>query len=94
MNTPSLEETTMIAILKWIMVIGIALFLLGHYIVSYSTLPETMGVTGIVIGAFFMAVGLAMSLPTKMYLTFLFVTRENNALKRKRKSEPEHIQNT
>ncbi|WP_412724254.1 hypothetical protein [Alteromonas sp. D210916BOD_24] len=70
----------MISILKWVMVVGILLFLLGHYIISYSGLPETMGVKGIYLGAFCMAVGLAMSLPTKMYLTFLFVTRENRAI--------------
>ena len=67
----------MIKVLKWVMVSGVLLFILGHYIISYSGLPEKIGVKGIYLGAFCMAIGLAMSLPTKMYLTFLFVTREN-----------------
>jgi hypothetical protein len=75
----------MITTLKWVMVAGISLFLLGHYIISYSGLPESIGIKGIYLGAFCMAIGLAMSLPTKMYLTFLFVTRENRALAKKQK---------
>ena len=78
------EPAIMIKTLKWVMIAGILLFLLGHYIISYSDLPENLGVRGIYLGAFCMAVGLAMSLPTKMYLTFLFVTRENDAIAKKR----------
>ena len=66
------------------MVSGILLFLGGHYIVSYSGLPETWGVKGIMLGAFMMACGLAMSLPTKMYLTFVFVKKENERRSAKR----------
>jgi hypothetical protein len=39
-----------------------------------------MGVTGIIICAACMAFGLIFSLPTKMYLTFLWVKRENQKL--------------
>jgi hypothetical protein len=35
-----------------------------------------MGVTGIVISACTVAIGMIMSLPTKMFLTFLLVKRE------------------
>ncbi len=84
-STGSLTMTVMIKILKWVMVSGVLLFILGHYIISYSGLPETIGVKGIYLGAFCMAIGLAMSLPTKMYLTFLFVTRENRLLKGSKK---------
>ncbi|MCD8549488.1 MAG: hypothetical protein LRY75_00860 [Shewanella xiamenensis] len=37
---------------------------------------EAMGVKGIIISAVCVAVGMALSLPTKMYLTFLLVKRE------------------
>ncbi|MGR6500969.1 hypothetical protein [Shewanella sp. Koi 1] len=37
---------------------------------------EAMGVKGIIISALCVAVGMALSLPTKMYLTFLLVKRE------------------
>ncbi|MFB2726819.1 hypothetical protein ACE02H_05060 [Shewanella mangrovisoli] len=39
---------------------------------------EAMGVKGIIISAVCVAVGMALSLPTKMYLTFLLVKREAN----------------
>ena len=71
-------------VLKWIMLAGILLFLGGHYVISYSGLPETWGVKGLMLGAFMMAVGLAMSLPTKMYLTFVFVKKENERCSAKR----------
>ncbi|MGH1382714.1 MAG: hypothetical protein ACRAU9_17360 [Shewanella xiamenensis] len=35
---------------------------------------EAMGVKGIIISAVCVAVGMALSLPTKMYLTFLLVS--------------------
>lgn len=59
------------------MVLGLALFLFGHYLMSYSDLPETMGVKGLIISAAFMAIGVVLSLPTKMYLTFVWVRAEN-----------------
>ena len=65
-------------LLKSAMVFGILLILGGHYVVSYSSLPEVWGVKGIMLGSSMMAIGLAMSLPTKMYLTFVFVKREND----------------
>ena len=74
----------MITALKWIMVVGILLFLGGHSVVSYSGLPETWGIKGLMLGAFMMAIGLAMSLPTKMYLTFVFVKKENERRSSKR----------
>lgn len=37
---------------------------------------ESLGVTGIIISAVCIALGLIFSLPTKMYLTFLLVKRE------------------
>ncbi|MDI5834462.1 hypothetical protein [Shewanella xiamenensis] len=37
---------------------------------------EAMGVKGIIISAVCVAVGMVLSLPTKMYLTFLLVKRE------------------
>lgn len=72
-----MDEQTVIKRLKICIVIGILLLLVGHYIISYSDLPETMGVNGIIIGAACIALGIIFSLPTKMYLTFLLVKRES-----------------
>ena len=73
-----MNDTKIIRILKICIAIGICLLLLGHYIISYSGLPESMGVKGIVIGAGCVALGLIFSLPTKMYLTFWLVKRESD----------------
>ena len=59
------------------MVLGLCLILLGHYLLSYTSFPETHGIKGLVISGGMMAIGLIMSLPTKMYLTFIWVKGEN-----------------
>lgn len=71
-----MENDKLVKLLKVCIVIGIALLLLGHYIISYSGLPEKWGVPGIILGAVCAALGIIFSLPTKMYLTFLLVKRE------------------
>ncbi|MCH2057454.1 MAG: hypothetical protein MK214_12770 [Thalassotalea sp.] len=77
-----MAEDRLIRVLKICIVIGLCLFLLGHYFLSYLHLPEKMGVAGMVISAICFAFGLIFSLPTKMYLTFLLVTRENRAVQK------------
>lgn len=71
-----MSEATQIRLMKVFIFIGLSLFALGHYLISYADLPNTMGVTGILICAACIAFGLIFSLPTKMYLTFLLVKRE------------------
>ena len=56
--------------------IGLCLLLLGIYFHNFSEYMESLGVTGIIISAVCIALGLIFSLPTKMYLTFLLVKRE------------------
>ena len=72
-----MSEQRTIKVLKICIAIGLCLLLLGHYLISYAKIPESMGVSGMVISAGCIALGLIFSLPTKMYLTFLLVTREN-----------------
>ena len=73
-----MSELAQIRLLKVFIVIGLSLLLLGHYLLSYADLPASMGVTGIIICASCIAFGLIFSLPTKMYLTFLLVKREQD----------------
>ncbi|QOL25321.1 hypothetical protein LP316_13620 [Thalassotalea sp. LPB0316] len=73
-----MSEDGLIKLLKIVIVIGLCLLLLGHYLISYANLPQTMGVNGMIISAACVAIGLILSLPTKMYLTFLLVKREND----------------
>ena len=49
---------------------------LNESIYCGGNIPATMGVTGIIISASCIAFGLIFSLPTKMYLTFLLMKRE------------------
>lgn len=72
-----MTEQQQIRLMKLFIVIGICLLLLGHYFLEYANLPEKYGVTGIIISAACIALGLVFSLPTKMYLTFLLVKRED-----------------
>ncbi|WP_371195971.1 hypothetical protein [Glaciecola sp. SC05] len=71
-----MSDATIIRTLKIVMLCGIALILLGIYSHMFNETIEHMGVTGIVISACLVAVGMIMSLPTKMFLTFLLVKRE------------------
>ncbi|WP_077285060.1 hypothetical protein [Cognaticolwellia aestuarii] len=80
-----MSELIQIRLMKVFIVLGISLLILGHYLLSYADLPATMGVSGIIISASCIAFGLIFSLPTKMYLTFLLMKREqanqqNNAI--------------
>ncbi|WP_286266786.1 hypothetical protein [Thalassotalea atypica] len=73
-----MSETQLIKLLKGFIVIGLCLLLLGHYLLSYAHFPQKYGVTGMIISASCIAFGLVFSLPTKMYLTFLWVKKEND----------------
>lgn len=76
-----MTDTRILRLLKIIMLCGIGLILLGIYFHNFSATIEAMGVTGIIISAVCVAVGMAMSLPTKMYLTFIWVKHESDAAK-------------
>ncbi|GGB42616.1 hypothetical protein GCM10011502_14930 [Oceanisphaera marina] len=76
-----MTDKKVILLLKIMMIAGFSLILIGAYL-HYSDITKTMGVKGILLSAGCVAVGMVLSLPTKMYLTFLFMTRENNKKKR------------
>jgi len=71
-----MSDANIINMLKIVMAIGLTLIGLGIYFHMYNQTIEEMGVTGIIISACCVAIGMAMSLPTKMYLTFVLVKRE------------------
>lgn len=73
-----IDNKSAIKIMKIVMVLGLCLFLLGHYLLTYTSVPETYGIKGLAFSGGLMAVGLIMSLPTKMYLTFVWVKSEND----------------
>lgn len=87
------SDAKLIRILQIVMVSGLVLILLGIYFHMYNDTIEAMGVTGIVISACSVAMGMIMSLPTKMYLTFVLVKREED-IKAAKKAKNKEAQNT
>ncbi|ABZ77873.1 conserved hypothetical protein [Shewanella halifaxensis HAW-EB4] len=71
-----MTDQKLILILKICISIGICLILVGIYLHNFNETVEAMGVSGIIISAVCVAFGMVLSLPTKMYLTFLLVKRE------------------
>jgi hypothetical protein len=70
-------DKKLMLILKICIIIGIFLILLGIYFHNFSETIDEMGVNGIIISAVCIALGMILSLPTKMYLTFILVKRES-----------------
>jgi len=77
MDRDDMTDKKLIRILKTFIAIGISLILFGHYLLSYTDFTQQHGVMGIMICAGCIALGFICSLPTKMYLTFVLVKREN-----------------
>ncbi|MFQ3236611.1 MAG: polyferredoxin [Paraglaciecola sp.] len=80
---PTVTDKKILLILKICITIGILLILLGIYLHNFSEMIEAMGVKGIVISAMCIALGMILSLPTKMYLTFILVKQESDKKKQK-----------
>ncbi len=73
-----MTERQTLRLLKIVMLCGISLLVLGHYLWSGLKLHETMGVQGIILIGLCCALGLILSLPTKIYLTILLMKRESD----------------
>jgi hypothetical protein len=73
-----MSDKKLILLLKIVMAIGFILILLGVYFHLFNQTIKEMGVNGIIISAACVAVGMALSLPTKMFLTFILVKREQD----------------
>ena len=80
-NDDDKSDAVLVRILQVVMVSGLLLILLGIYFHNYSPAIAAMGVKGMVISACTVAIGMIMSLPTKMYLTFVLVKREDERRK-------------
>ncbi|MFQ3231966.1 MAG: type III secretory pathway component EscU [Reinekea sp.] len=80
-----MKDDQIIKLLKVVMAVGILLLLTGIYLHMYEPRIEAMGVTGILISSGCVAFGMILSLPTKMFITFLLVKREADMAKQKNK---------
>lgn len=77
-------EQRLVIWLKICIVIGLCLLGAGIYLHMFSDYMADLGVTGIIVSAAFIAFGLVFSLPTKIYLTFLLMKREEDLAKAKK----------
>lgn len=85
-----MSNQQIITLVKVIMCCGFVFICVGVYLHLFSDSMEEMGVTGMIISASFVAVGMAMSLPTKMFLTFVLVQHEIDEDKKLK----EHVKNS
>ncbi|MFA3791248.1 hypothetical protein AB6T38_09020 [Aliiglaciecola sp. SL4] len=72
-----MTNSRVMTLLKVVMFSGLCLIILGIYLHLFNQTIDEMGVQGIVISAACVAVGMVMSLPTKMIITFILVKRES-----------------
>ncbi|WJG09532.1 hypothetical protein [Aliiglaciecola sp. LCG003] len=71
-----MKDKQIIRLLKVVMSVGILLILLGIYFHLFDPRIAEMGVNGILISSACVAIGTALSLPTKMFITFLLMKHE------------------
>ncbi|MGQ8366708.1 hypothetical protein [Glaciecola sp. 1036] len=82
-----MSNAGLIRLLKIVMTIGFCLILLGVYFHMFSETVEEMGVKGIILSACCVAIGMILSLPTKMFLTFVLVKREQDLKEKEQKGK-------
>lgn len=64
--------------LKAIMFTGVFLLIVGHIVLAATFTSDNIGHQGFIIGAALSAIGVVMSLPTKIYLTLVLMTHEES----------------
>ncbi|RUO63643.1 hypothetical protein [Pseudidiomarina insulisalsae] len=74
-----MNETTQVRLLKLSMALGITLLICGHIVLAVTFASDTIGHHGFIIGAAMSAIGIVLSLPTKIYLTLLLMEHEEKA---------------
>ncbi|WP_404399350.1 hypothetical protein LG288_06680 [Idiomarina seosinensis] len=76
-----MKVTTQAKLLKTAMILGITLILLGHVVLAVTFANDDIDYRGYMLGAAMNAIGVILSLPTKIYLTLLFMEREEKSNK-------------
>ena len=67
--------------LRIIMLVGISLIVAGHIVLIYTFTSASSDYRGFIIGAAFSAIGIVLSLPTKIYLTLVLMEHEHKVNK-------------
>lgn len=63
--------------LKIIMILGVSLIVVGHIVLIYTFASSSSDYRGFIIGAACSAIGIVLSLPTKIYLTLVLMEHEH-----------------
>jgi hypothetical protein len=71
-----MEQTTQVKLLKVAMITGISLILSGHVVLVATFGNDDIDFRGYILGAAMNAIGIILSLPTKIYLTLVLMEKE------------------
>lgn len=71
-----MEQNTQVKLLKIAMITGISLILLGHVVLVVTFGNDDIDFRGYILGAAMNAIGVILSLPTKIYLTLVLMEKE------------------
>ena len=77
----TMSQTMIIRLLKTSIMLGLCLIVTGHTLIVSNYFTVKHGIKGIIIAAACIAVGVLLSLPTKIYLTVLLMEAEKRYLK-------------
>lgn len=73
-----MNERTQVKLLKSVMITGVTLLILGHIVLATTFASDDIGHQGFILGAALSALGVIMSLPTKIYLTLVLMSHEES----------------
>ena len=76
-----MSSIVMIRLLKTSILLGLCLIVTGHVLIVSSYFTSQYGIKGIITAAACIAIGVFLSLPTKIYLTILLMEAEKRYLK-------------
>lgn len=71
-----MSEVAIIRLLKTSIILGLCLIVIGHVLMVSSYFAQHFGIKGIITSAACIAIGVLLSLPTKIYLTILLTEAE------------------
>lgn len=77
-----MSQIKIIRLLRISIVLGLCLIVTGHTLIVSSYFTVDHGIKGIIIAAACIAIGVLLSLPTKIYLTILLMEAEKHYLKK------------
>ena len=77
----TMSQTMIIRLLKTTIMLGLCLIVTGHTLIVSNYFTVEHGIKGIITATACIAVGVLLSLPTKIYLTVLLMEAEKRYLK-------------